>query len=605
MNILDQLKRYQLFFLVIIGISFINSVMVHDKVFHEIDSVLPYALLSDKSNLQVKKYVAYSYGSKNCDKVDECPGALISTIDRLPDWIIKKISQQDTFNLIHKKIFGEEIIPDDPVKIKELFKRIIDARPALSNIPLHGIYRLGLDVLIDKASINNDMSNILKFPLASTYTIGMSFLYGTIYLLTDNEVKFFEIATLLNVLLFHLAAILLFLTFKKLNFDEYLSIILSMFFLFSSSLYSYSFHLGSTNIGIFSIVVFFYLSATNMHENNYYSRMMRISSILFIFNYIAILLFLATFFCSLIEKTKHYQNHFFYCCLGLPLKTLQENKMSFGLVLLILLFFYQPGQGVRGEITETSDIPTYIYLFILNLFAWSNLKLNLIMNSQFILFSILVLIAIWAYIKNLIFFKKLDPFGKIITSFVSFYIILLLVGALNLTPSRHVLFLNVIILLLLLFQFKTFSKAGLSYFNKAFVLLLLCGTGLFLNNLRATELRSYLVDFNIPQEERIVVPSGFISPYYANYDPIETYEEHTRYTFLSTDILFHEWIDLNFKDSNQYGIVKEKLVKKVYSDISYMAFTPNSYFADDRFAFNRTKKLNIVSFWLEKRFPDP
>ena len=101
------------------------------------------------------------------------------------------------------------------------------------------------------------ITRTLDFPLASTYSVGMGIIYAGVYGFTDNYSSFFSVATFITQLLTHLSIFLLFLTLLNLRIPIFYSALASLFSLFSISLYSYGFHLGSTTFALFAFSLFF------------------------------------------------------------------------------------------------------------------------------------------------------------------------------------------------------------------------------------------------------------------------------------------------------------------------------------------------------------
>ena len=313
------------------------------------------------------------------------------------------------------KSYIQPALPDSLSSSHERINFISEMHP-------HQIYRY---FLIDlAASLPSLMQSPLALTLTTTYSAGMALVYQPIVAATSNWFSFRKWAGRLNHLLFHMSVLLFFLALSK-AYSKGVALFCCLALLGSVSLYSYSYHMGSTiwNIMIpliwFSILI---LKPEHAQLHNWLAALAMLFSYTFFIYYFCFILI------KLLEKPK--------------MKTLIKAHLPALLVGgLVMLLFLQPGQGNRANLHIASAFGAYFYYSILNQFSF-NIGSGLLKWLQAGSFGLLFLLGIFLMIKS--YFQK-EPIGlveKLSLLVLVLFSMLAAFSIMGFAPTRHLLFLT-------------------------------------------------------------------------------------------------------------------------------------------------------------------
>lgn len=601
-RIFEKLKFLPILILVLI--SFLLAINVRENVYQEVDSTVVYRLLNNDREDNVSSYVAWSYGGYiwGANQPADENLNLQDIISALPENVLELLSTQRIYLEVHDKILPHLDYPTKAHQVRYNLNKILEQKPKLKYIPIHGIFRLALAELIKKVPLNRHLTKLLEFPLASTYTLGMSILYSAINSFTNDFQEFFAVSSIMTITFFHVSILFFFFMLRNLNLSFKSASIITLFVIFNASSYSYSFHLGSSIFTQTAFLFYFYYASSLEQDEFFFKKLGFVSSILVVFSYLAVILLAATIVCDLFSRLTCMptSKSVIKGRLKSVMKLVIDHKGALFIAFTVLLLFYQPGQGVRGQIQSLYEIHIYIYLTILNLFSWLNSSLVFVNFLQFLVFFSIVIIAIYSFVRLILAFKSIDNFSRITVMVLTIYLSLLFLGQLNISPSRHMLFIQPLIILLPILLIK----ANLTHFNETkirfpygFLFVVLSFVGLWAHTQRVYQLYSDIPNVDFSPESKIVAPENFYSQYIPKSMILNTIEGNNTYIYISRGLSLDDWISAYNKNfGSQFKIKREKTIYLSDRDVSYMSFTPNLRFTDGRFAFNRKNFLHVVEF---------
>jgi len=245
-------------------------------------------------------------------------------------------------------------------------------------------------------------------------------------------------AIALTLLLFHIAVILVFLTLRKLRVHPLSTAIGSFLMLFSITLYSYGYHLGST-VWNFSAGAFFLWFAVSQYsklsKEVYLKRISWLAGILVFFSYIIVFYWAAFLFAYFIMHKKDADGETWLKKIFVFLKS---QTSAILLIFLCAFLFYPFGQTPTEEIASFRDVFYFPYYIILNIFSFYN-KSGAIDIVQFLVAIALMTAGAYAIGKDL---KEKDRIlvGSMMKFFFLIVIAPVVLDILSLGPSRHILF---------------------------------------------------------------------------------------------------------------------------------------------------------------------
>ena len=435
--------KYHLLVIIALSFSYFNLQKEAEDHFQEIDSVISYDLLENSDN-QIISYALWSYKSRDWSNYNDNKNwkNINYYTNITPDFILDYFITTDFFISNFEKISNNK--SDFPNNAGEARKVIADSfiRFGMEDMPIHGLYRIGLSVLIDQ--LPGSIAPVITYPLSSTYTLGMGIYYQIIKNFSKDYGAFVENAVKMNLLLLHLALFFTFLTLIGIGIKPFIASISVLTLTYTASFYSYGFHMGSTAHAFIAYAACFYSFAKyNINDENSLFKLGLINSILLFYSYLLIIPLLAIYLYTFVNFYFHSQKLFFKSIF----LSLSLHKIALFLNLLCISIFYQPGQGIRGEVRSWSEILDYIYFSILNLTGWADTGIEIVNLIQFILFGSIALFGCINFFKENNSNQSLLGLHLIKYSFVV-YISFLIIGLLNFAPTRHILFLQIFLVII-------------------------------------------------------------------------------------------------------------------------------------------------------------
>lgn len=299
--------------------------------------------------------------------------------------------------------------------------------------------------MVSTLDLARPIRTALALAWGSTYSPGVGIIYGVITRDKVSFESFLDSVLIVTVVLTHVSAILMYLIFRNLKYRDIVCYSLPLLFVFSSSIYSYQFHMGSTIWNVCTGIIFLYfyvryeiIDIPQKKKDLYLSIS---SGLLLFFNYLIVIYWLTYFVIQLIRALPSEHK------LDRLIELFVSNVPFFTSLILILAFFFQPDQGTRGSFFDGNYLDN-LYYIILNFTSLYNGS-QVLDFIQFIMAAGLILggffIAIFnSFNKN----SSMRGIGFFALIFVSIVGIFVSFNMLSLAPSRHILFLLPIVYLL-------------------------------------------------------------------------------------------------------------------------------------------------------------
>jgi|SRR3989344_2549420 len=296
---------------------------------------------------------------------------------------------------------------------EEFNRRVMRALTRLNPITA---FRLAYIAVLSQIPLPYSIQSFFALPTASTYSPGAGLLFGLINSSETSYESFMSRGTFLTLFLFILSVLLVFLTSKKMGVSTLISALVATLMLFSISLYSYGYHLGSTTFNVVSVAIWLFFLVKYKDDDKLLKKMSWVTAILLFFNYLIGVFWLSLFATLNLQKFRGFK------------KNLLDIYPLILIIIFIFIFFYPPGQSYRG-VFDISLIPSHIYNIILNFFGFYNH--GQILNAiQFSLAAILIFIAC---LGQKSFLKKFAATILVI------YLLFVAAYILAFYPSRHLL----------------------------------------------------------------------------------------------------------------------------------------------------------------------
>ncbi len=284
-------------------------------------------------------------------------------------------------------------------------------------------------------------------PLSSTYSAGPGLIYGLLSTEQAPYADFMSRATALTLALFHLSILLLYLINRRLGVSEWINVLISTIALFSISLYSSGYHLGSTVWNFFTVFVWIWYVQKNSGRQDFPKRVSMTSGFLVFFNYLIALFWIAFLLASFTESVTKKMGKSLPTRESLRLAfdwlkiTVTEQRIALLLIGLCGILFFQSGQGFRGS-ASLSELPGYFFYTVLNFSSWYT-KSHAMDMIQFA-GGLLLIFSLFGYLM-----RRSEDSGKIIRDtfiwLIAIYALAVFFNKLSFLPTRHVLFLSPIL----------------------------------------------------------------------------------------------------------------------------------------------------------------
>ena len=533
--------------------------------FQECDSAGIYNMLYDFPSSGLT-YTAMSYSQGN----------FLSK--KTAEKILKKQSVQKIRNTVFSK-YSEEFLTDK-----------------LTKLNLLAVIRYGYIQGVNLLKLPHQLLGFFAIPLSSTYSAGPGLVYSMItgyntpYEIVMSRILF------VNILVFHLAVLLIFLIMRRMKIQSGISAIAASLFLYSISLYSAGYHSGST-LWIFSSEIFLlWIVVLYWGKNNFLQVISLTTAILVYFNYLIIFLWAAILITFLTAKLPDKEKSVTNILNGFW-NILKSQKIAIFFILLCGVLFFQPGQSARG-ISNLHLLPKDFYYIVLNFFAFYTHQ-NLWNIFQFLLgVSIIGITCLFLFKAT----PKLNPENSAIKHILAWFLIiflfLVLIKILNFVPTRHILFLSPVWIIGIALALEYYSRQSWKIgITLIFILINLAGLmSILIRTLDAKDNTANIVlssdiaeagvydcSYNLTNRSwKSSVPVDFINP--------KTFLDGKTYLYLSQvrpfSYAMKQWQE---KFQITYGIISNKEINK---QVYFTAFNPDL----DHLLYSRPNSLYETKF---------
>ena len=584
MTSLDKYK-YHILMAMALLVSFVTLSSNRENHYQEVDSVLSYDLLQNPDN-QILTYALSSYSPSPWSnyKKEQNNKDINYYLNLTPNFILERLIDSDFFINNFEKISKSAF--DFPSSADEMRIIIINyfEQNNLENIPIHGLYRIGQSIIVSK--LPPDIASVFEFPLASTYSFGMGIYYKTIDTVSKSYDSFIKNATFMNLLLLHCASMTTYLTLINIGIRPFSAIVSSLALIFTASFYTYAFHLGSTVHTFFAYSIYFFICTQfNLNKENEISKLGKINAVLLFYSYLLIIPLIAIYILTFLNSYIDSKKTFFRSISS----SWTIHRTSIILTTLCVLIFYQPGQGVRGLAKDYSEFLDYFYLSILNLTGWFSSDLDYINFFQFFVFFVLLLLGAILFFNKTLKIQSKSTITLIKYSFI-IYLFFMLFGLLNFSPSRHILFLQIFIIIFYSYAFMKVLEPLIKRFShKAIFIFFVVVVGTVSQDLRLKQTRGIDFDFTSLDPSKIVitdVPNTISKKTNLQVKAIwEELEGKEDFYFISQISSIDE-MSKSFGKKTIFSNKNIITILEIDDKHSFMPFT-SSKFNDGRFIYNR------------------
>lgn len=355
----------------------------------------------------------------------------------------------------------------------------------ISKLNVFAVIHYGYIEAINLLHLPHQLQGFFSVPLGSTYSAGPGLFYSLITGPQTSYESFISRITFVDILLFHLAVLWLYLICRHLKINNNASIIGSVLMLFSISYYSSGLHLGSTVWNVASEILLLWIVVKYWDKENFLKILSYCTAVLVFFNYLIIFLWAAILLALLYQKLRGQKLTFknFWAQACWPLIKSQWAGIIF--ITLCGILFFVPGQSNRGS-TNYHTLPSDLYYIVLNFFSfYTHSKIwNII---QFIL-GLFIIIATLRFLfsKNSSWDGRQILKNTLAWFFVIFWL-LILVQILGLVPTRHLLFLAPIWFLGLALALDAYLAKIMRSWAGAILIILIVVAGFYSLKVRAAD----------------------------------------------------------------------------------------------------------------------
>jgi hypothetical protein len=484
--------------------------------------------------------------------------------------------------------------------LEQLFPKSIQKiaiREIIQNkISFQQLYRI-LEVYgTDEFISNKPIKQSMQFALGSTYSPAVGLCYYFILQSTSSFNEFLSVTLILTITLFHLSALLIVWLLIGSRFSPFAAVFTGILFLFSISLYSYSFHLGSTIWNVFTAIVWLYAYASSIHRGNIKQRRIisMTTGVLLFFNYLIFFYWLAFMLLQLFMLWKQTEKRKFNSVFKLAF-----SQWFFMIMFtIVMIVFYQAAQGNRGNMQTFREL----YSVVLNYFAFFN-QYAWLTVVQF-LFAFVCIVQMVIYLFQLLRKKmdKEDSKDQLAYYFISFCFVLLFTLAfklLGIAASRHILWITPIFFLCFAFSFDQIKTQKKGMLLIPFGFMVLGFVGIFERQKQTLNNKDYAWEQRKDVDQFLV--HDFIFDVYYNLkeknqictwsDDYTKLQKGKRYMFISQTHTFQQYADSIAPILQQKNIQIEVLKTTEKMDYHrFVAYAPVAYFHD------RSNSIYVTEF---------
>jgi len=412
--------------------------------------------LNEKVNLLLILLVLVFLSIRISDRANffqECDSTFIyDSTNNFPNsamlFVAGTLRNENTYFKMSKEL-AERIVESRPVDslIKVVLKdypkeQLVKALSAGDKPPLFFIRGALIAGLMD---INEYLPYSLKMgfhiALSSTYSFGTGVIYGLFAPINSSYSDFINNSLISTLVIFHLSIICLYFILKNVGVSPVASAITSLMALFSISLSSYSFHLGSTIWNFSTCVIFIYtlIICREKYSENYLKYISWISVVLILFSYMIVILWTCVIIAHFLNLNAHSPkiiNRFSI------IKIIKSQIPALVMFAIVYLLFFPPGQQRGGDVSSLMEVGKNLYFIVLNFFSIYN-KNTYIDMTQFCVSIIFLFFGIKSCFDNFSIQKNafMRKYLLVVWSVVA---IIFILGNFNIGPSfgpsRHILF---------------------------------------------------------------------------------------------------------------------------------------------------------------------
>jgi hypothetical protein len=305
-------------------------------------------------------------------------------------------------------------------------------------------FRVALVSVASQIPLPHALKSFVALPTGTTYSPMPGFLYGLLTSLGTSYDAFMSRNIILTLLIFIISVYLVFRAARKLGVNPVLAALIATMMLFSISLYSYAYHLGSTVWNIFATAAWMFFFVKYADDAKRLKKMSLITAACVFFNYLVLIYWVAFAATQLVRSYGGVKD-----AARAVWSFAKSQWVTLVAFVIILIFFYPPGQSYRG-IFSIRAVPLYAYDIVLNFFGFYNHNFALDV-FQFVIAAILLAVVAWRLFgkKGFSSTPQLRALKYFSFAFIGVYLVLLLARILAFYPSRHILGFAPIVFILL------------------------------------------------------------------------------------------------------------------------------------------------------------
>lgn len=423
----------------------------------------------------------------------------------------------------------------------------------------------------------------LALPYASTYTFGSGVFYGIILSAVSSKYdSFMSVSLIITLLLHHLTVIGLFAVFSNFKIRKEIALIISLLFLFSISHYSYALHLGSTVWNVFTGMLFICVLFSKPVSRNQMRILSGLTGVLVFFNYLIVFYYFAYLLaCQQTSKLKMNIVDF-----------LKSQFIVLCALLINLIFFFQPGNAMRGTLSNLKELMTYPCFVVLNFFSFFSGPRSIDLVQLFIFTTLMSIGIIFLFLPTRSN-KKIRGYKSFFKMLVTLYLLSVITFIMGFAPSRHILFLSPALFVLLGLSLDNMNILKIKNILNLIIfgVITLGFVGIYVRTIETSQLTDVIrID---PDVSQIVINDCSYELFYKLKNQFNNVvflkeksflEKNKMYIYVSQTIPFSKDII-----TNDFLIIFNKQFKK---NVYFIAHNPEPY----KFRHNRPNNLYFCKF---------
>ncbi len=571
-------------FLVVIVVSFFMHAAGRNGHFQEGDSALVYSGM-------------YNFPSMAMENM----AGVLANSHTLP-----KVSKETATKIVDNEIVNRLLSVSHGYLYDEQGRQVIIR--ALSSGNMSSLYAIRVAAIGGVLSLNRYIPHFVRsavsLPLSTTYSFGHGLIYG---LVSDADTLFQDFmssAMLVTLVIFHIGVIFIFFTLLSAGINPISAVLGAFFALFSISLSSYGYHLGSTIWQFTTVTIFIWFVVefhTKWEDKKYSKGVSWLAGILVFFNYLIILCWLAFMLARLFAYSKQWGSQ------TLTSKVYRLIKGQYPAIIMFFLcalMFFPPGQTRGGQISSVYELFTFPYFIILNIFSLYN-KNGVADVLQFTIALLLILVGSYHCLKGAVK-QELLMLSNFMVSFSAVFIVVYIFGIMGLGPSmgpsRQILFIAALPII--------FAAIGIDFlvhksntFKKILPFVLACFTvaGFFSMSARAHEAGDKTSLITINESVQHVLVHGYhhqlLLKDWGKGRAVRRLNMVEHELFKTGDTYLYVTQDIPSGEKWQFDVWREQGLKidiidkqELSTGIQFLAYSPRSY------PWDRQSGFSMVTF---------